>query len=223
MLRNWHYAFRVYYYSFLKFEKLHYLVLINRYVLRLYKILYKFMYLFMVKNGFINIYIYKEHVYSVLFFLKNNVFCNCVQLLDFTVVDGLELSPWLFNRYEYIYLILSLNYNIRFMVRGFLKLLDYIVSLSELYNSIAWLEREIWDMYGIFFYNNKDLRRILTDYGFKGHPLRKDFPLSGYMELRYDDIFKTVVMEPLELPQEFRYYNLDNPWNKEYDEEDNVK
>jgi len=212
--------FRVIYYYFKKFDNNYfYLLKFFKSSLYLYFSLFKYIYSILIKYDNLNIFIKKEYLYNFIYFLKHNAYFNCRQLLDFTVVDNLELSTWFFNRYEYIYLLLSLTYNIRIFIRGFLKLIDYLMSITRLYNSAFWLEREVWDMFGIFFYKHKNLRRILTDYGFVGHPLRKDFPLSGYIELRYDDIHKVVVMEPLELLQEFRYFLLENPWQ----EEQNVK
>ncbi len=89
-------------------------------------------------------------------------------------------------------------------------------TISKIFNSANWLEREIWDMYGIIFTGHNDLRRILTDYGFEGHPFRKDFPLSGYSQLRYDDTLKRIVTEPLELSQEYRFFEFNNPWDNYY-------
>lgn len=89
-------------------------------------------------------------------------------------------------------------------------------SVSKIFNSANWLEREIWDMYGIIFIDHPDLRRILTDYGFEGHPFRKDFPLSGYNQLRYDDTLKRIVTEPLELSQEYRFFEYNSPWDNYY-------
>lgn len=118
------------------------------------------------------------------------------------------------KRFEFIYIFLSTVYNFRVFIRGFISLFESLKSLDFLYSSANWLEREVWDMYGIFIVGHPDLRRILTDYGFLGFPFRKDFPLSGYVELRYDEINKYVVVEPLELSQEFRYFRFENPWKK---------
>lgn len=118
------------------------------------------------------------------------------------------------NRFEVIYNLLSLRFNTRIRVKTYTDELTPIDSVTGIYKSANWLEREVWDMYGVFFANHPDLRRILTDYGFQGHPQRKDFPLSGYVELRYDDEKKRVVCEPLEFAQEFRKFDLRAPWER---------
>lgn len=131
-------------------------------------------------------------------------------LLDIWALD--KAAPP--GRFEVNYLLLSIKTNSRIVIRAVLPELGALPSLTKIFSSAGWLEREVWDMFGILFYNNKDLRRILTDYGFEGHPLRKDFPLSGYNEVRYDDGDKRVVYEPLELSQEYRNFLFFSPWNK---------
>jgi len=116
------------------------------------------------------------------------------------------------NRWEFIYVLLSVKYNIRIILRGFLKFHENLNSVSNLYSSANWLEREVWDMFGIYIKNHNDLRRILTDYQFLGSPLRKDFPLTGYVEIRYDEDLKNIVVNNLELSQELREFRLENPW-----------
>uniref|UniRef100_A0A8C0SPT8 NADH dehydrogenase [ubiquinone] iron-sulfur protein 3, mitochondrial n=1 Tax=Canis lupus familiaris TaxID=9615 RepID=A0A8C0SPT8_CANLF len=111
-----------------------------------------------------------------------------------------------------VYNLLSLRFNSRIRVKTYTDELTPIESTVSVYKAANWYEREIWDMFGVFFANHPDLRRILTDYGFEGHPFRKDFPLSGYVELRYDDEVKRVVAEPVELAQEFRKFDLNSPW-----------
>ena len=119
--------------------------------------------------------------------------------------------PYKKYRFEIIYTLLSLIYNTRVKVKTYLKELDDIKSITSLYSGANWWEREIYDFFGIFFTNNKDLRRILTDYGFQGHPLRKDFPLVGFYELIYDDSEKCVKRTPIEYSPKFKsYYNFDN-------------
>jgi NADH:ubiquinone oxidoreductase subunit C len=119
-------------------------------------------------------------------------------------------------RFEINYLILSLPLPYRIILRTFTNEYVPISSVSDLYSSSGWLEREVWDMYGVYFSGHKDLRRILTDYGFSGYPLRKDFPLTGYTEVRYDDTKKQVVLEPLEVSQELRLFNFKSPWENNY-------
>ncbi len=115
-------------------------------------------------------------------------------------------------RFGVIYDILSLTNNNRLRVKVFVNEITPVDSAISIYINSNWWEREVWDMYGIYFNNNPDLRRILTDYGFEGYPMRKDFPLSGYIELRYDQGKKRIVLKPLELPQEFRNFNFEMPW-----------
>lgn len=172
----------------------------------------KYFFIILFKRDYIYLYL-KENKFKKLFFLlKNNFLINCVQLLDIIIVDRLEIKLAKGKRFYYSYVLLSLINNIRIFVNGFIGLFDILPSLTSLFKSSDWLEREIWDMFGIFFFDHPNLRRILTDYGFTGFPLRKDFPLSGYTELRYDEITKSIVIEPLELMQEFRYLKLEIPW-----------
>ena len=93
--------------------------------------------------------------------------------------------------------------------------LESVSSIESIFKSANWFEREVWDMFGVYFLNHPDLRRILTDYGFEGYPLRKDFPLSGYTQVRYDEELKRVILEPLELTQEYRYFNFISPWERD--------
>ena len=116
------------------------------------------------------------------------------------------------NSFELIYCLLSTKYNSRIKVKTFVDEFTPVESIVDLYQSANWLEREVWDMNGIYIEQHPDLRRILTDYGFEGYPLRKDFPLSGYTEVRYDDSQKRVISEPIELSQEFRVFNFNSPW-----------
>lgn len=165
------------------------------------------------KESHIHVYLNSNNL-DIIYFLKNNVYFSFNQLLDFTIVDRLEMSIKKDKRFEFVYMFLSTVNNYRIFVRGFISLFESLKSLNYLYSSANWLEREVWDMFGIFIVDHPDLRRILTDYGFLGFPFRKDFPLSGYVELRYDEINKYVVVEPLELSQEFRYFKFENPWKK---------
>ncbi|VVD02840.1 NADH dehydrogenase [ubiquinone] iron-sulfur protein 3, mitochondrial [Leptidea sinapis] len=151
-----------------------------------------------------------EGIIPVLQFLKDHHSGQFASLVD---IAGMDV-PSRPNRFEIIYNLLSLRYNARVRVKTYTDELTPIDSACEVFKAANWYEREIWDMYGVFFANHPDLRRILTDYGFEGHPFRKDFPLSGYVELRYDDEQKRVVVEPLELAQEFRRFELSAPWEQ---------
>ncbi|XP_063696749.1 NADH dehydrogenase [ubiquinone] iron-sulfur protein 3, mitochondrial-like isoform X2 [Culicoides brevitarsis] len=151
-----------------------------------------------------------EGVVPVMQFLKDH---HNAQFSNLTDIAGMDV-PCRPYRFEIIYNILSLRYNSRIRVKTYTDELTPVDSVNEVYKAANWYEREIWDMYGVFFANHPDLRRILTDYGFEGHPQRRDFPLSGYVELRYDDEKKRVVVEPLELAQEFRKFDLSAPWEQ---------
>ncbi|XP_016965723.1 NADH dehydrogenase [ubiquinone] iron-sulfur protein 3, mitochondrial [Drosophila biarmipes] len=151
-----------------------------------------------------------EGVVPVLQFLKDHHQAQFTNLVDIAGVD----VPCRKNRFEVVYNLLSLRYNSRVRVKTYTDELTPLDSVCEVHKAANWYEREIWDMYGVFFANHPDLRRILTDYGFEGHPQRRDFPLSGYVELRYDDEKKRVVCEPLELAQEFRKFDLSAPWEQ---------
>lgn len=150
-----------------------------------------------------------KKIVQVLFFLKNNTRCRFTVLSSISGVD----YPNRVDRFEVVYDLLSLEYNTRIRVKTNVNELHPINSATSVYSCANWWEREIWDMYGIFFTNHPDLRRILTDYGFEGFPLRKEFPLTGYVEVRYDETQKRVVCEPIELAQEFRKFDFSSPWN----------
>ncbi|XP_050294428.1 NADH dehydrogenase [ubiquinone] iron-sulfur protein 3, mitochondrial-like [Anthonomus grandis grandis] len=158
----------------------------------------------------LEILIAPEGVLPVLQFLKDHHNCQFSNLSDIAGMD-VPLRPY---RFEIIYNILSVRYNSRIRVKTYTDELTPVDSCNNIYKAANWYEREIWDMYGVFFANHPDLRRILTDYGFEGHPFRKDFPLSGYVEVRYDDEKKRVVVEPLEMAQEFRKFDLSAPWEQ---------
>ena len=129
-------------------------------------------------------------------------------LLDITAVD----YPQRPKRFELIYNLLSLKKRLRIRVKIFLNDNEFVPSISKLYKSACWYEREVWDMYGVSFSHNNDLRRILTDYGFEGHPLRKDFPLTGFVELRYDETKKKVIYSKVKLTQDYRNFDFLSPW-----------
>ena len=151
-----------------------------------------------------------EFLIPLAIFLRNHSNSQCKQLIDITAVD----YPSRALRFSVAYQILSVQYNSRIRLKTNVDEITPINSMTQVFSSAAWWERECWDMFGIFFSNHPDLRRILTDYGFQGHPLRKDFPLSGYVEVRYDDSEKRVVTEPVELSQEFRYFDFASPWEQ---------
>merc|ERR1712110_436013 len=151
-----------------------------------------------------------EGLLPVMTFLKDHHNAQFANLVDITGVD----MPTREYRFEIVYNLLSLRYNARIRVKTYTDEMTPLDSIDEVFKAANWYEREIWDMFGVFFANHPDLRRILTDYGFDGHPLRKDFPLSGYIEYRYDDEKKRVVQEPVELAQEFRKFDLTAPWEQ---------
>jgi len=141
-------------------------------------------------------------------FLKTNSLCRYNNQIDFTVVD----MPTRRYRFELVWNLLSIDYNARIRIKSYTDESTPVESLCGVFANSDWLEREVFDMYGVYFNNHPDLRRILTDYGFTGHPLRKDFPLSGYYEVRYDQSTGHIVQEPVELAQEWRRFDLTNPW-----------
>lgn len=155
---------------------------------------------------------------KTILFLKDHENCLFKMLIDMFAVD----YPTKENRFELVYCLLSTKYNSRIKVKTYVDEFTPVESIVDLYQSANWLEREVWDMNGIYMEQHPDLRRILTDYGFEGYPLRKDFPLSGYVEVRYDDTVKRVVCEPLELAQEFRSFNFESPWSKSIDQISNT-
>lgn len=143
-----------------------------------------------------------------LLFLRDNEKCQFESLIDVFAVD----YPNRNKRFEIIYHLLSIVHNTRVRVRLELYESDLPASVAKLFSTASWFEREIFDMYGIEFSGHPDLRRILTDYGFKGHPMLKDFPLTGYKEIRYDTKTKKVVYHPVDLPQDFRLFDTLSPW-----------
>ena len=145
---------------------------------------------------------------EVILFLKTNSFTKFRQLIDITAVDYPERE----KRFKMVYLLLSHESNSRIVIDYNIKEGEIVPSLTSIYPSANWMEREVFDMYGIEFKNHPDLRRILTDYGFKGHPLRKDFPLTGHNEVRYSEDEKKVVYEPVKLEQNYRNFDYESPW-----------
>jgi len=150
------------------------------------------------------------YYYNFFIDLKNSMILNCESLLDFTGVH----YPDVLNEIELNYFIISYDLNYRFTLKIFIKREDLIISLNKIFNNSSWLEREVWDMFGTKFIFHTDLRRILTDYGFVGHPLLKYFPLSGFYELRFDEIFNKIIKELIELAQAYRSFIYINPWLK---------
>lgn len=150
---------------------------------------------------------------QIILFLKNHTNCQYKILTSISGVDYPEKKI----RIEISYELLSVRYNNRMRIKTYVDEITSIESITSIYNSADWWEREIWDLFGIFFDHHPDLRRILTDYGFEGHPLRKDFPLSGYVEVRYDERQKRVICESLELAQEFRTFDFLSPWCQSID------
>ena len=145
---------------------------------------------------------------EVVQFLKSNNNCKFRQLIDIAGVDYPEKD----KRFQLVYLFLSHENNIRVKILIKFQPNESINSLTKIFPSANWMEREVFDMYGIKFKNHPDLRRILTDYGFKGHPLRKDFPLTGFNEVRYSEKEKKVVYEPVKLEQNYRNFDFESPW-----------
>ena len=149
-----------------------------------------------------------ENLISTILFLKTNDKCRFKQLIDITAVDYPEKE----ERFKIVYLLLSLENNLRILINVNLEEKSIIPSITKIFPSANWMEREVFDMYGITFKDHPDLRRILTDYGFEGYPLRKDFPLTGHTEVRYSETKKKVISEPVKLEQEYRDFDFESPW-----------
>lgn len=145
---------------------------------------------------------------NVLRFLKLHASTQFKGFIQCTAVDYPERR----DRFRVVYALLSTRFNARIRVQTYVDEVTPLESATSVFKGADWFEREVWDMYGVFFHSHPDLRRILTDYGFEGHPLRKDFPLSGYVEVRYDDTEKRVVQEPVEITQEYRSFDYLSPW-----------
>lgn len=146
---------------------------------------------------------------QLLSFLKSNADLRFTVLTDLFGADFIDRT----DRYEVVYNLLSLKLNKRVLIKVYLKENETIPTITDIFSAACWYEREVFDMYGIEFDGAADLRRILTDYGFKGHPLRKDFPVTGYVEVRYDEKLEEVIYEPVVLDQEFRNFDFVSPWN----------
>ena len=147
-------------------------------------------------------------VIEVLSFLRDDASCLFKVLVDISGVDYPERE----HRFDVVYNLLSVHHNQRVRVKLAADETTQVPSVIEIFSSAGWYEREAWDLYGIFFAGHPDLRRLMTDYGFEGHPLRKDFPLTGFVEVRYDEEQKRVVYEPVQLTQDFRSFDFMSPW-----------
>jgi len=161
-----------------------------------------------IKNDELLVKVEVDNLYSTLLFLKTNEQCKFKQLIDIVAVDYLGDD----QRFRIYYLLLSHENNLRIKVSINLSIDEKAPSIVKLYPSSNWMEREVFDMYGIKFKNHPDLRRILTDYNFKGFPLRKDFPLTGFNEVRYSEKEKKVIYEPVKLEQDYRNFDFESPW-----------
>ena len=161
-----------------------------------------------IKHEQLYININCDDLIDVLVFLKNNTSTRFRQLIDITAVDHPEEN----ERFKLVYLLLSHEFNSRIILDFFINENEIVTSLTSAFPSSNWMEREVFDMYGVKFKDHPDLRRILTDYGFKGHPLRKDFPLTGHNEVRYSEDDKKVIYEPVKLEQNYRNFDYESPW-----------
>ena len=162
----------------------------------------------LISNDEFSIEVGEIDLIDVVQFLKSNESCKFKQLIDIAGVDYPENE----KRFELVYLLLSHEHNTRIKVIIKFQIDQTISSLTKIFPSANWMEREVFDMYGIKFKNHPDLRRILTDYGFKGFPLRKDFPLTGFNEVRYSEKEKKVIYEPVKLEQNYRNFDFESPW-----------
>ena len=178
-----------------------------------------------IRHDQLYINIESEDLLNVALFIKNNENTKFRQLIDITVVDYPENS----QRFKVVYLFLSHEFNQRIILSYLINENEVIPSLTSIFPAANWMEREVFDMYGVKFKDHPDLRRILTDYGFEGHPLRKDFPLTGHTEVRYNKKKKKVISEPVKLEQNYRNFDYESPWEgtkyikKQTDQENDKK
>tara|TARA_B100000427_G_scaffold74177_1_gene60233 strand:+ start:1024 stop:1614 length:591 start_codon:yes stop_codon:yes gene_type:complete len=161
-----------------------------------------------IKHNHIYININESDLSEVIMFLKSNKEVKFRQLIEITAVDYPEKD----KRFKLVYLLLSHEYNLRILIEFYIKENEVVSSLTSIFPSANWMEREVFDMYGITFKNHPDLRRILTDYNFEGYPLRKDFPLTGHKEVRYSEDQKSVIYENVKLEQNYRNFDYESPW-----------
>ena len=177
-----------------------------------------------IKHGQLYIKIESEDLIDVTLFIKSNENTKFRQLIDITAVDHPENN----QRFKIVYLFLSHQFNQRIILSYLISENEVISSLTPIFPAANWMEREVFDMYGVKFKDHPDLRRILTDYGFEGHPLRKDFPLTGHTEVRYSEDQKKVINEPVKLEQNYRNFDYESPWEgtkyiKEQTDQENDK
>jgi len=163
-----------------------------------------------LSNSEIILTVQTKDIRQILFFLKNHIQC---QFKILTCISGIDFPDSRY-RFSIVYEILSVRFNTRIRIKIFTYELGEVASVISIFSAAGWFESEIWDMFGVFFKNHPNLKRILTDYGFQGFPLRKDFPLSGYIEMRYNETQKRVINESVELSQEYRTYYYNSPWLK---------
>ena len=161
-----------------------------------------------IRHGQLYLNINCEDISEVLLFLKNNSHTKFRQLVDITAVDYPEQT----ERFKMVYLLISHEFNYRIVLSYHINENEIIPSITQIFPSANWMEREVFDMYGIKFKDHPDLRRILTDYNFEGFPLRKDFPLTGHSEVRYSEDEKKVIYEPVKLEQNYRNFDYESPW-----------
>ena len=161
-----------------------------------------------IRHGQLYLNINCEDISEVLLFLKNNSHTKFRQLVDITAVDYPEQT----ERFKMVYLLISHEFNNRIVLSYYINENEIVPSITQIFPSANWMEREVFDMYGIKFKDHPDLRRILTDYNFEGFPLRKDFPLTGHSEVRYSEDEKKVIYEPVKLEQNYRNFDYESPW-----------
>ncbi len=161
-----------------------------------------------VTQGELTLTVALQYLEGLVEFLRDDASCRFTTLVDITAIDHPDRAA----RFDVVYHFLSMYQNHRIRLKVAVRPGDMVPSIHDLHPSANWFEREVFDMFGILFSGHPDLRRILTDYGFRGHPLRKDFPTTGYTEVRYDEALKRVVYEPVNLVQEYRQFDFMSPW-----------
>ena len=160
------------------------------------------------RNGQLILHARRDEILRVLTYLRDDSNCQFKVLVDLCGADYPDRP----ERFDVVYNLLSMTHNQRIRVKVTTDEEAPVPSVVSVFSTAGWFEREAWDLYGVFFSDHPDLRRLLTDYGFEGHPLRKDFPLTGYVEVRYDDEQKRVIYEPVKLVQDFRTFDFMSPW-----------